>query len=69
MSTYLDLNELKVTLSIILVSCIICFLYEYVRAVLAVAHYKSRRTQLFNVWVAGYGGRNTEDVDFSVPDI
>lgn len=35
------LDELKATLSIILVSCMISILYEYVVAALAVAHSKS----------------------------
>lgn len=35
------LDELKATLSIILVSCMISILYEYVMAALAVAHSKS----------------------------
>lgn len=34
-------NELKATLSIILVSCMISTLYEYVEAAMAVAHSKS----------------------------
>lgn len=35
------LNELKATLSIILVSCMISTLYDYVEAAIAVAHSKS----------------------------
>lgn len=57
------LNELKATLSIILVSCMISTLYEYVEAALAVTHSKSNAELCFCMWELAYCIRNRGDLD------